>query len=64
MAPNELNSNYFQNYAEVTLETVKNINNSFSRSNAPFEIKLVPLQEHPNYQDWKEFFDICFIDGL
>ncbi|RKS92671.1 hypothetical protein BC952_2585 [Flavobacterium limicola] len=64
MTVRKANISYFQNYAEVTTETVKNINNSFSRSNAPFEIKLVPLEEHPNYQDWKEFFDIYFVDGL
>ena len=61
---NELNNSYFKNYAEATAETVRNINNSFSKSYAPFEIKLVPLQEHPNCQDWKEFFDIYFVDGL
>ena len=62
MTKEDIDNIFYKEAAEVTKIAVKNINSTSLKYDAPYEIKLVPNQEHSNYHHWKLFFDIYLAD--
>ena len=62
MNEEDINNIFYKEAAEVTKIAVKNMNRTSLKYDAPYELKLVPHQEHPNYHRWKLFFDIYLAD--